>query len=226
MASSKPLRPQCKVGDELFGSAGMKMGAHSEYLAIKDSSILMKKPAKATFEEAAAVLFGGMTAIYILQKAGIANISQPKVLIYGATGSVGVAAIEVAKHYGAHVTAVCSHRGAEMAKSLGADALIDYTKEDFTQRRERNDIIFDALGKTKKKQIKKMLVLNGKYHTVGGMDVAKETKEQVALLAELFENGELKASIDKSYPLAKASEAHAYVDSGRKKGNVVLSLET
>ena len=145
-------------------------------------------------------------------------------MIYGATGSVGTAAIEVAKHYGATVTAVCSKRGEALAKQLGSDKLVDYTQEDFTELNEQFDIVFDAVGKTKKKQVAPILQPNGKYYTVGGMDVAKESGEQVAFLTSLFEAGELHANIDKSYPLEEIVAAHTYVDSERKKGNVVVRM--
>lgn len=214
-----------KVGDEVYGSSGMKMGAHAEYVKMKSGKSLHKKPENASFEEAAAIIFGGTTALYFLEKAGIKQLDKPNILIYGATGSVGTSAIEIAKHYGASVTAVCSERGEALAKSLGADTIVDYTKEDFRQLNTQYDIVFEAVGKIKKKEFKSILKPGGKFCTVGGMDVAKETGGQLALLKKLFEPGELHANIDKTYPLEDIVAAHTYVDSERKKGNVVISLK-
>lgn len=213
-----------KVGDEVYGSSGMKMGAHAEYLKVKANKTLHLKPENATFEEAAAIIFGGTTAIYFLYKAGLQQLEKPNILLYGATGSVGTAAIEIAKHHGATVTAVCSERGEALAKSLGADAIVDYTKEDFSQLNMQFDIVFDAVGKIKKKDTQAILKPSGKFCTVGGMDVAKETGGQLLLLKKLFENGELRANIDKTYPLEEIVQAHTYVDSERKKGNVVVRM--
>lgn len=214
-----------QIGDELMGSTGMAMGAHAEYLKVKANKTLYRKPLNASFEEAAAIIFGGTTALYFMEKAGIEEIDNPMILIYGATGSVGTAAIEIAKHFGATVTAVCSYRGTDLAQTLGADRMVDYTKEDFKALESQFDIIFDAVGKIKKKDSQKLLKPSGKFITVGGMDVAKETGGQLAFLKDLFEKGELHANIDQTYSLEKIAEAHAYVDSDRKKGNVVISME-
>lgn len=215
-----------KPGDEIFGSTGTRMGAHAEFATVKADGVLAKKPEKASFEEAAALVFGGMTAIYFLKKAGIDSIQQPKVLIYGATGSVGTAAVEIAKYYGAHVTSVCSERGVDLAKSLGSDEIVLYTQQDFRKLDAQFDIVFDAVGKTKKKDAAQILKSQGNYLTVGGMDVAKERKEQVEFLGDLFDRGEIRAIIDKIYPLEEIVEAHLYVDSERKKGNVVLKIQS
>ena len=214
-----------KPGDSIFGSTGSKMGAHAEFAAVKAEGVLARKPEKASHEEAAALVFGGMTAIYFLKKAGIDSIQQPKVLIYGATGSVGTAAVEIAKHYGAHVTSVCSERGVDLAKSLGSDEIVLYTQQDFRKLDAQFDIVFDAVGKTKKKDASGILKSDGKYLTVGGMDVAREKKGQLEFLGQLFDKGEIRANIDKIYPLDKVVEAHRYVDSERKKGNVVLKMQ-
>ncbi len=215
-----------KPGDLVFGSTGSKMGAHAEYATVKAEGVVTKKPENASFEEAAALVFGGMTATYFLKKGGIESIQQPQVLIYGATGSVGTAAIEIAKHFGAHVTSVCSERGADLAKSLGSDEIVLYTQQDFRKLNTQFDIVFDAVGKTRKKDASRVLKPNGKYLTVGGMDVAKEKKEQLEFLRGLFDNGEIRANIDKTYPLEEIVEAHRYVDSERKKGNVVLKIHS
>ena len=214
-----------KPGDQVFGSTGSRMGAHAEFVAVKEKSVLAKKPEKASFEEAAALVFGGMTAIYFLKKAGIDSKKEPKILIYGATGSVGTAAVEISKHFKAHVTSVCSERGADLAKSLGSDDIVLYTQQDFRTLDTQFDIVFDAVGKTKKKDAIGILKSSGKYLTVGGMDVAKETKDQLEFLRDLFDNGEIHANIDKVYRLEEIVEAHRYVDSERKKGNVILKMD-
>lgn len=215
-----------KPGDLVFGSTGSKMGAHAEYATVKAEGVVTKKPENASFEEAAALVFGGMSATYFLRKAGVDTINEPKILIYGATGSVGTAAIEIAKHFGAHVTSVCSERGADLAKSLGSDEIVLYTQQDFRKLDTQFDIVFDAVGKTRKKDASRVLKPNGKYLTVGGMDVAKEKKEQLEFLRGLFDNGEIRANIDETYPLEEIVEAHRYVDSERKKGNVVLKIHS
>ena len=215
-----------KPGDQVFGSSGSRMGAHAEFVAVKEKSVIAKKPEKASFEEAAALVFGGMTATYFLKKAGIDSIQEPRVLIYGATGSVGTAAVEISKHFKAHVTSVCSERGADLAKSLGSDDIVLYTQQDFRTLDTQFDIVFDAVGKTKKKDAIGILKSSGKYLTVGGMDVAKETKDQLEFLRDLFDNEEIHANIDKVYRLEEIAEAHRYVDSERKKGNVVLKIQS
>jgi NADPH:quinone reductase-like Zn-dependent oxidoreductase len=213
-----------KVGDEVYGTTGLKQGCHAEYLSISEKKVITKKPQNATFEEAAALPFGGQTAIYFLRKGKIEEINNPQVLIYGATGSVGTAAVQMAKHYGATVTAVCSSKGKELAERLGADNIILYDKEDFTKVSVKFDIILDALGKTNKKQCKTLLKPNGKFLTVEGTDISSERTEYLEFLRQLFENKNYNAIIDKVYPLAQMVEAHRYVDTGRKKGNVVLKI--
>ena len=210
--------------DEVMGSTGMKFGCNEEYIALHENGLVVPKPKNASFEEAAAIIFGGMSAIYFLKKAGIASKPAQKVLIYGATGSVGVAAVEIARLHKAQVTAVCSAQGVELVKKLGADAIIIYTEQDFTKLDQQFDIVFDAVGKTSKKQCKPLLAKNGKFVTVGGLDVAKETKEQLTQLQQLYENGEIHAHIDRSYTLDDIAEAHCYVDTGKKKGNVVVTI--
>lgn len=214
-----------KPGDAIFGSTGSKMGAHAEFATVKANGAIAQKPEKASYEEAAALVFGGMTATFFLRKAGIESMQDPKVLIYGATGSVGTAAVEIAKHYGAHVTSVCSERGVDLAKSLGSDEIVLYTQQDFRQLDAQFDIVFDAVGKTKKKDASRILKSKGKYLTVGGMDVAKERREQVEFLREIFDKGKIRANIDKIYRLEEIVVAHRYVDSERKKGNVVLTMK-
>ena len=213
-----------KVGDEVYAMTGFRFGAYAEYIALNQSAVIELKPTNASFDEAAAIVFGGTTAIYFLQKAGIATKPQPKVLIYGATGAVGTAAIQIAKSYGAHITAVCSQEGFDLVRSLGADEVIIYTEQDFTKLNTQFDIIFDAVGKTTKAQCKHLLTPDGKYKTVGGLETASETREQLQLIKTLFEAGDYQAVIDKVYPIDDIVEAHRYVDRGKKKGNVVIRV--
>jgi len=211
-----------KVGDEVYGTTGLKQGCHAEYLSISEKKVITNKPGNATFEEAAALPFGGQTAIYFLRKGKIAEINNPQVLIYGATGSVGTAAVQIAKHYGATVTAVCGSKGKELGQALGADNIILYDQEDFTKVSDKFDIILDAVGKINKKQCKTLLKPNGKLFTVEGTDISSERTEYLEFLRQLFENKNYNAIIDKVYPMEQVVEAHRYVDTGRKKGNVVL----
>ena len=212
------------IGDEVFASTGFKFGGNAEYIAFDEKRAIARKPHNATHEEAAALPFGGTTAIYFLEKAGIADKRGQKALIYGATGAVGTAAMQIAKHYGAHVTAVCGPNGSELAQSLGADKIIIYTEENFTKSGEKYDIVFDTVGKTTKKECTALLAPSGKFVTVAALDTASETKEQMEFLRALFENGEYKAVIDRTYPLKDIVEAHRYVDQGKKKGNVVIRI--
>ncbi|MFN8576655.1 MAG: NAD(P)-dependent alcohol dehydrogenase [Candidatus Sericytochromatia bacterium] len=212
-----------KVGDEVFLSTAFRFGTYADYIAFPENSTITHKPQKASFEDAVAIIFGGMTAKYFLEKAGISKLNK-KVLIYGATGSVGCSAVEISKYYKANVTSVCSEQGAELSKKLGSDSIIIYTKEDFTKIDEKFDIIFDAVGKITKKQCSKLLKEDGKYITVGGLDVTKETKSQLEFLSSLYDKGYLHANIDKIYSFNEIREAHDYVEKGRKKGNVVIKV--
>ena len=213
-----------KVGDEVYGSTGFKQGCHAEYVCVSEKKVITTKPANASFAEAAALPFGGQTAIYFLRKGNIESIEHPKVLVYGATGAVGTAAVQIARHYGATVTAVCSSRGKELTQSLGADHIILYDQEDFTQVPDTFDIILDAVGKTSKKQCRHLLTPKGKFLSVESTDIAAERTEYLDFLRKLYQDHQYQASIDKIYPMEKAVEAHTHVDSGRKKGNVVLAM--
>ncbi|CEY20198.1 zinc-containing alcohol dehydrogenase superfamily [Streptococcus pneumoniae] len=213
---------QFKKGDQIFSLTELNLGGYAEYTCVHESGLITLKPTNVTYEEAAVIPFGGTSALHFLRKGRIKKGQQ--VLIYGASGSVGTAAIQLAKYFGAIVTAVCSNSNFELVQSLGADKVIDYTKEDFTKRRERYDIIFDAVGKHKKSLCKQVLAPNGKYVSVNGM-MAKVSKEDMILLKRLTETEHLKPVIDRTYRLEEIAEAHMYVEKGHKKGNVSITLK-
>ena len=213
-----------KSGDRVFGMTGFQFGTYAEYLSIGEKSAITPMPHNASFEEAVSLIFGGQTAIYFLEKAKIQERNNPKVLIIGSTGAVGTSAVQITNSYGALVSAVCSSRGETLMKELGVTNLFLYDKEDFMQTNQRYDIIFDAVGKCDKKKIKTLLNTGGVFKSVEGLDVASETKEQLLFLKNLYEAGKLQAVIDKTYSFEEVVEAHRYVDSGRKKGNVILKI--
>ncbi|MCE7748409.1 MAG: NAD(P)-dependent alcohol dehydrogenase [Candidatus Heimdallarchaeota archaeon] len=215
---------QFKKGDQVYASTlWSNFGGYAEYNCMPEDKVLALKPTNMSYEESATIPNSGITVLKILRKADIQK--GQKVLIYGASGSTGVTAVQIAKYFGAEITGICSTLNLEMVTSLGADKVIDYTKEDFTQSGETYDVVFDAVGKMDKSG-KQVLKETGIFLDVlkdsGGMDKASDVREDLNILREICESGKFKAVIDKQYPLEQAVKAHQYVEKGHKKGNVVI----
>lgn len=242
-AVGKDVR-QFGEGARVFGSSGGRFGAYAEYICLPEEAAVATKPDNVTYEEAAAIPFGAFTALFFLRDVGNIQSGQ-SVLIYGASGAVGTAAVQLAKHFGAEVTGVCSTTNLALVKSLGADTVIDYTKEDFTENGRRYDLIFETVGKSSVTRGKRSLKQDGVYlanvigppvllqmlwtSVIGSKKVkggiAGEKTEDLIFLRELIEAGEIKPVVDRRYPLEQIAEAHRYVETGHKKGNVIITVE-
>lgn len=209
-----------KKGDEVFAWCGLKFGGYAEYKCVPVDEFVALKPSNISFDEAAAAPTGGLTALRFLRMAS--PTSGKEVLVYGASGSVGTYAVQIAKDYGARVTAVCSTDNVELMKGLGVDEVIDYKKQDFTKTSTRFDIVFDAVGKTSRSACKSIMKPGAKYVSVSGSP--KISPDDMQILKQLLEKGKIKSVIDRKYPLEQIREAHTYVEGFRKKGNVVIGV--
>lgn len=240
-AAGKDVR-RFREGDQIFAMTGFKFGAYAEYNCLAEDSVMALKPANMTYEEAAAVPVGGTEALYFLRRAAIQR--GERVLINGAGGSIGTFAVQLAKQYGAEVTAVDSAAKLDMLRSIGADHVIDYTREDFSGNGQTYDVIFDVIGKSSFSRSLASLSRNGRYllgnprlsdrlrgpwasrkgskQVIVGNSVARA--EDLVFLRKLIEAGQVKAVIDRRYPLAQTAEAHRYVETGQKAGNVVIQI--
>jgi NADPH:quinone reductase-like Zn-dependent oxidoreductase len=234
-----------KQGDQVFGLSTSNFGTHAEYICIPEEAAITIKPANMSYDEAAAVCDGAYLAMAIMRKIDFTNAKN--ILINGASGSIGSAGVQLAKYYGAHITAVCNTKNITLVKSLGADEVIDYTKEDVTANGQLYDVVIDAVGKSSFLRCKNLLKPGGMYVSTdlgflsqnlflalltpifGGKRVVfpipKDSKEDIILLRELIEAGKYKAVIDRRYPLEHIIEATRYVETGQKTGNVVITLE-
>jgi len=234
-----------EVGDHVFGIAGS--GAHAEYVCVREGRVLAPKPTSMSFEQAAAVCDGAMIARGCLRRADLHE--GRSILIYGASGSIGTAAVQLARHFGAHVTAVCGTKNVELVKSLGADAVIDYQQDDFTKNGETYDVVFDAVGKHSFRRCRRSVRSGGTYidtdlgfmwhvpflalatrltRLLGGrrvtLPIPTYSKAEIIFLKELIDAGKYRAVIDRSYPLEEIVEATTYVETGQKTGNVVITV--
>jgi NADPH:quinone reductase-like Zn-dependent oxidoreductase len=232
-----------KIGDKVFGYKGSEFGGNAEYVCIDSKGIIAEKPANMSYEEAACVPYGAITALNLLRRANIQK--GQRILIIGASGSIGSAAVQIAKyHFGAEVTGICNTEGLEYVKALGADKVIDYSKQDFTKNGVTYDLIFDVLGKSSFSACKDNLSDHGMYlvasfkmkqvfemlwsNLIGGKKIvcalSFETKEDLIYIKELVELGKFKVIIDKTYPLEQLSQGHRYYEEGHRKGSITVSI--
>ena len=231
-----------RKGDPVFGYRGQRMGANAEYLCMPEDGLVAVKPANMTYEEAATVPYGALTALSLLRKANIQR--GQKVLIHGASGGIGSAAVQLAKYFGAEVTGVCGTPRLEFVRALGADKVIDYTREDFSKNGESYDLIFDILGKSSFSRCKNSLKQNGIYllasfkmkqvfqmlrtsRTDGKKVIctlSSENSEDLEFIKKLVEEGNIKSVIDRCYPLEKTAEAHRYIEQGSRTGSVIITV--
>ncbi len=234
-----------KTGDQVVGWSGLRLGTYAEYICLPESGVLAIKPPNIAYTEVAPLPIGGLDAVYFLRKANIQR--GQRVLIIGAGGSIGTFAVQVARYFGADVTGVDSTEKLDMLRSIGADQVIDYTREDYTKSGETYDVIFDVIGKSPFSRCVRLLTPNGRYligntrlsQIVRGRWLSRSSSKQVILwaertasdytkdfnfLKELIEAGKIKSIIDRCYPLEQIAEAHRYVDTGHKKGNVVITV--
>ena len=240
-----PTVKRYKPGDQVFGYTGLSFGAYAEYKCIPENGLIHVKPENLSFEESACMVNGSLSALVYLKKKGKIK-SGHEVLIYGASGSVGSAAVQLAKYFGARVTGVCSTRNMERIKLIGADRVMDYTRQDFTQEDKKYDLIFDTVGKTSMKACMRLLKPKGKYlctdfgfsHILAAVfsSLFKDRKvivassnfhwkkEDLDFLKGIAEKGDFKPVIDRTYPLENIREAHKYVEQGHKVGNVAVSV--
>jgi NADPH:quinone reductase-like Zn-dependent oxidoreductase len=238
-----------QVGDQVFGSTDLGGGGYAEYICLPEDDVLALMPANVSYKEAAALLEGATTSLAFLRDKGKIQSAQ-RVLINGASGGLGTAAVQLAKYFGAHVTGVCSTANVELVRSLGADRVIDYKQEEFTQNGQTYDIIFDTVGKSSYARCKGSLTQEGVYlnpvlglplllqmlwtsnfgskkalFMATGLRPASEKKKDLAFLRDLVEAGKLRAIVDRRYALEQAAEAHRYVETGHKKGNIVIAMD-
>ena len=230
------------VGDHVFATTGLRFGAHAEFTCVRESARIAHKPAGMSFEEAAAVCDGALNALWCLRGADLRK--GQRILIYGASGSIGTAGVQLARHFEADITAVCNTKNLELVRSLGADRVIDYTQEDFTKNGETYDVIFDAVGKHSFRRCRGSLIRGGCYLATDGFRnlilglwtsrigdkrvvfriPPRAAKQEVRFLKELIEAGKFRAVIDRCYPLERVVEATRYVETEQKTGNVVLTV--